>query len=905
MKFFSTALLLCIHFFAQAQFTDLTSSYNFELMGTSGQSGCGISFYDYDKDGWDDLTIGQTSNEILVYHNDNGDFNIAFVFPNTGDPKQLSWVDIDNDGDADFFYCIRNNGCRLFRNDGMNIFTEITSSLNLPVTFGNSFGASWGDYDKDGFLDVYVCNYSNGMPQHTNWLLHNNGDGTFTDVTVAMGVGDGFKPSYQSTWVDVNLDGWLDLYVVNDFSFGNQLFINNGTTFDSATDAYGLNIDMEGMSISWSDFDFDTDLDVFISDNLPGNKLLRNDGGAMTNIAASAGVLVNSTCWGSMWMDYDNDGLDDLHISTSNLTVNGNQNYLFHNNGDYTFSDESMVGDNQIVFASAKGDKNNDGYWDFIEMKQYPSAVRLYQNNGGSNHWIKTGLTGTISNKDGIGAIIRYFFNGNEHMCHTFCGEGFLQQDSQYEILSLGEFTSLDSLTITWPSGWIDHHYDLEVDQFYAFVEGETFVASIESNLDTSVCPNGDSIVLTASLGTSYMWSNDSEEESIEVNAAGVYSVVVTNEFGIEASASIEIGEHVLPVISANIIQPSCFGDANGCIQLSATNGEISEVTWNEIAGSSELCSLQAGDYTSEVIDQNGCYQTLSWTVEQPSELQVSFSADTVCFNGTSIAQIDISGGTGNYNVNWNGSDPQALTAGLHFVNVTDENACTAGFSFNVEAFNEIMLSYVADTACENQTIDLLFSISGAGNDYSIDWFGENTSQLSGGDHPYLITAMNGCTLEGNVQVEISPAMSVSFTITNAENGNNGSALAIIEGGLSPYQFLWSNESTEEQLNNIGQGVYPITITDAAGCQISGQAEIIDIRVDEFEMDVLISPNPCSSFLNVKMIQPQPIFIYDGTGKLVIEMFSTSKSVVVNTSNLPSGLYILKSGDTQTHFMKN
>ncbi len=173
-----------------AQFTNVTSNYGFFLSGTSPQSGNGVSFYDYDNDGWDDLTIGQANNSILVYHNDNGDYTLSMTFPNTGDVKQLIWVDYDNDGDSDFFFTVMNQSAKLYRNEGDQTFTDVTANLNLPISNGKSFGAAWGDYDVDGFVDVYICNYSSAPSSHTNWLLHNNGDGTFSDVTEFFGLGN-------------------------------------------------------------------------------------------------------------------------------------------------------------------------------------------------------------------------------------------------------------------------------------------------------------------------------------------------------------------------------------------------------------------------------------------------------------------------------------------------------------------------------------------------------------------------------------------------------------------------------------------------------------------------------------------------------------------------------------------
>ncbi|MFM7311282.1 MAG: CRTAC1 family protein, partial [Flavobacteriales bacterium] len=481
-----------------AQFTDISSPLGISLTGNTLQSGCGVSMVDFDQDGWDDLTVGQPMNAILAYRNVNGSYQLTHVFDNTGDPKAIQWLDFDNDGDLDFFHSVMNQTARRYRRDSNDTFTEITDSLHWPLANARTFGCSWGDYDKDGFLDVYVCNYNVLPSGPTNWLLRNNGQGAFENVTAIAGVSNGMRRSYQSSWIDFNLDGWLDLFVANDMGDRNELFINNGGVSFTAIGAdVGLNTAMEGMSTNFNDVDADGDWDLFVSNNLAGNAFFLNAGDTMNNIAASAGVLVNSTCWGTLWMDYDHDGLDDLHISTSNLAVNSNQNVLFHNNGDSTFSNVSMPNDLQIVFASAKGDQNNDGWWDFVEMKQYPAAVALWQNNGGENHWLKFGLEGTVSNRDGIGAIIRYDYPGKSGMLTTHNGEGYLDQDSQYEIISLADHVQLDSLSVEWPSGWVDRYYALESDHLYHFTEGETFQVQILNATGHGICSEFGQVMLT------------------------------------------------------------------------------------------------------------------------------------------------------------------------------------------------------------------------------------------------------------------------------------------------------------------------------------------------------------------------------------------------------------------------
>lgn len=903
MKIFLTFLGLYGALCTSAQFTNVTSNYGFFLSGSSPQSGNGVSFYDYDKDGWDDLTLGQTNSDILVYHNDNGDYNIALTFPNTGDVKQLIWIDYDNDGDADFFYTISNQSAKLFRNDGALTFTDVTANLNLPITNAKSFGAAWGDYDLDGYSDVYIANYSSVPNSYTNWLLHNNGDGTFTNVTTEMGVGDGFKPSYQCTWNDVNLDGLLDIYVVNDFSYVNQLYINNGTTFDQAGDAYNLDLEMEGMSISWTDLDHDMDWDVFISDNQPGNKLMLNEGGVFTDIAASAGVQVFSTCWGSIWMDYDHDTHDDLHIATSLLSVNGNQNYLFRNNGDLTFSDESMVGDAQIAFSSAKGDKNNDGYWDFIVMKQYPATVALYQNDGGSNHWIKVGLTGTVSNRDGIGAVIKHYMGDQQHMTGTFCGEGFMEQDSQYEILSLGENTIVDSLTVTWPSGWVDKYFNLAADQFYSFTEGETYAPVITNLSNQMLCPTGGEIELQAENAESWLWNDSSESQSLFVTEPGIYSCIIKHPSGVSFEAEYEVTEYQPLTVTAALTEPTCFGLSNGCISLSF-DGQVNSVNWLEGGTGQEICDLMAGSYNATITDEHGCQQSYFVELIQPEELIANVNADSVCYGETTAPVLNVFGGTVPYLLDWNGDDPLAIQEGAHTVSITDDRSCIVTLNYEVASYPVVSFSYLNDTVCYNGVVALDYEIDAHGYTYEVDWNEENPEALTAGDHIFEIIDENQCSLLVDVHLDASPEMILNTVIQDAEGGDNGSAEVIISGGISPYVVSWDTGSSDNPLENIGSGIYVATVTDIAGCTAEISANVIDIHVNEQQEMISFYPNPVVDFVNIKLVHGTSWTIYNASGQLMKSGQCNSTQCIINMFEFPSGVYHLKTNTSSVTFIK-
>jgi hypothetical protein len=903
MKYTLFSALLLVGSTVFSQFTQIASQFGIILTGNTVQSGCGASMYDYDYDGWDDLTLGQPFNPILVYHNNQGNYEIAAVFDNNGDPKQLTWVDFDNDGDADFFFSVRGQGCKLYRNDGNMMFTNITSNLNQPITTGMSFGCSWGDYDNDSFLDVYICNYSQGPSGHSNWLLHNNGDGTFTNVTTEMGVGNGNRPTYQSAWIDVNLDGLLDLYVVNDFDWLNELYLNNGTTFDAVGAEWNLNVAMEGMSNSWTDLDSDGDFDVFISNNVQGNVLLRNDNNVMTDIAASAGVLVNSTCWGSLWMDYDHDGHDDLHVATSLITVNGNQNYLYHNNGDYTFTDESLAGDASIVFGTVKGDQNNDGWWDFVEMRQYPAVLALWQNNGGSNNWMKFRLQGTASNRDGVGAVVRYFYPGKAGMLQTHSGDGYLAQDSQWEIVSMADQTMLDSLTVTWPSGWVDHYYNIDAQSVRTFIEGETYVPSIIAPQGTLLCETNGTLELVASAGSEFLWFDESSAQQVFVFEPGVYGVEVTNEFGITGSAFIEIGTRENITINTILQTPTCFGLNDGCIEFSSPDGEIINVSWNEDRGS-QNCDFAAGEYTAYITDQFGCIQDVVVDLNQPDLLVLNAFADTACAGSVVPVFIEGFGGTGDLSFIYEGGfDPAGVSAGTYTILLEDENGCSTESTVVVEEHPAILFQIAPLTVCPGSAGELAYTVSGGTGNFVFDWNNQDPMNIAAGEYSFSVIDDASCEVTQSAIVNEFAEMSLTSQIQDAQNGDNGSILVTVNGGTQPYDYAWSNGDSGNPLFGVGQGVYAVTVTDANDCVTTEEFAIIDLNVVERSNQMNIYPNPCDQSVRISTNPGDEIQIFDATGKRVITQQVLGVSIELNTSFLPSGLYLIRTNNASARLV--
>ncbi|MDH5297067.1 MAG: CRTAC1 family protein, partial [Nitrospirota bacterium] len=467
---------------SHAQFSETSTANGIFLVNDNPLFGNGTCFVDFDDDGWDDLTFASKNQSVLFYKNNNGQFTPYFPtfdpqLPATGDIKCVLWVDYDNDGDKDFILSAVYATLKVYQNQGDMTFIEVGSQIGILPETVQIYGVSAGDIDNDGCLDLFVCKYHNHQLvtgyQYSNRVYHNNCDGTFSDVTVSAGFGTSIQASFACIWLDYNMDGYQDVYVINDrLNYPNFLYKNNGNGgFINVTASSGAGVYIEAMSCSSTDYDNDGDLDIYVSNTSAGNVLLNNNLGLQifTDVASSAGVVANQLCWGALWIDYNNDMWEDLFVSTlGNVGTTLLQNLFFVSDGDGTFhsgiSETGILGDTDGSYTVAKGDYNQDGYYDYATNNASPASASLWQNNGGSNHWISVSLEGTISNKDGIGSWIECFVDGNKYVQYTFCGENYLGQNSEREIFGLAGNTAVDSLRIKWLSGIVETYYSPEID---------------------------------------------------------------------------------------------------------------------------------------------------------------------------------------------------------------------------------------------------------------------------------------------------------------------------------------------------------------------------------------------------------------------------------------------------------
>lgn len=670
-------------------------------MPFGSEVGTGVSFVDFDGDGWDDLTFANTNDSLIFYRNVEGSLQrLPSLFFGEGLVKQVLWVDFDNDGDLDLFVTTYEGSLRLLRNDGDWDFTDVSASCGFPPDEAKYYGASFGDYDRDGDLDLYVCVFiafpAPLLPNRVNRLFNNNGDGTFTDVTFLAGVDNGQQASFRSVWMDVDLDGWPDLYVINDFLPGNALYRNNGDgTFTDMAEELGLLLPFEdSMCISVADVENDGDLDIFVSNtgifplvNSARSLLMLNNGdGTFTESSEAMGLNIFEWGWGGLWVDHNNDGFLDLYLATHREYGPAVANQFHINNGGTSFSNGAALFPSPQITEShavARGDMDRDGYSDIVVQNQAPYPPYLWKNVGGTASFINVTLAGTVTNRQAVGTWIKVYAGGQRYVHYTLCGENYLGQSSQHIPFGLGEAEVVDSIHVEYLSGHVDRYYDLPVDTFYSFVEGDSYDVGITAFGATAFC-TPDSVVLDAGEHPGYLWNTGDTTRTIATDTTGSFWVVVTTSAGLQVSSdTVHVEAFPAPVVLATVNAPACAEEASGSITLSNfAESELVSVEWETGQTGSSLNDLTAGVYPYIATDANGCVAQGTVELIDPDPLFALVQAQAEVEGGDGSLSWVIFGGTPPYVVELGGaevpgSEVSGLSAGIYQVLVRDSLGCT------------------------------------------------------------------------------------------------------------------------------------------------------------------------------------------------------------------------------------
>jgi len=527
------------------RFRNATEASGIHFVHTDGSSGkryvvetvtAGLGLIDFDADGWPDILFlngaplpgtakpARMPTNALYHNNRDGTFTDATASSGLDAPGYglgCAVADYDNDGLEDVLITYYGPP-RLYHNDGNGKFTDVTQKAGLGgADFPGCTGAGCIllDYDRDGWVDLYIGNYLEfdvakykpafvaGVPAYSNprafppvpsWLYHNNRDGTFTDVSMASGIGryKGYAMGVVSA--DFDGDGWPDIFVGNDV-FENFLFHNKrdgtfeeiGALSGTAYDEYG---DPQGtMGANVGDYDGDGRLDIIVSDfQNQVNTLHRNLGNCQfRDVTVQTGAGTGSrplVTWGCGLVDFDNDGVLELFTAAGHLqdtveqydksTTYKERSLLLQQRGGRFVDVTAESGDLAKMIESSRGavfgDLNNDGKIDIVVLNARSRAALFINETAMQNHWVHLKLVGTRSNRSAVGAFVRLTAGRRTQVDEVRAGRGYQSAEDLRLHFGLGAATVVERLEVRWPSGLTNVWTNLAADRILRLTEGET-----------------------------------------------------------------------------------------------------------------------------------------------------------------------------------------------------------------------------------------------------------------------------------------------------------------------------------------------------------------------------------------------------------------------------------------------
>jgi hypothetical protein len=937
-KIYALSLFFSFTLVASAQTFTMNTSL---IPGTYNSGGCtGVT--DMNNDGLDDIIILDNSYDLsIAYQQTNGSFSVSYFGAVSGEAQWGMCIgDVDNDGHKDIMCGGSYDNVHIVNIDNPSAFEVI----DYPWASIFTQGCNLADIDNDGFLDGFLC-HDDGH----NMILHNNGAGSFTNGQNMMDMvfypevnGNDNSGNYGSVWTDFDRDGDVDLFIAKCRQFvsdpydprrTNILVINNGDgTFDHSNpltgESYAQERGLVNLEQSWTsdfaDMDNDGDFDCFLTTHSGTLEIYENDGtGFFTSRTAGSGLEYSGFFLQGKFHDFDNDGFLDL------IHAGGNHDY-YHNDGDFTFTRiQNTFMNNDVMHSFGIGDLNHDGYLDVYASygDGYVSADnahpdRIFINNGGSNNWISFDLEGIVSNKDAVGAIVEITGAFGTQIREIRGGESYGITNTFYCHFGLGTSSSVEQVTIYWPSGLETTIANPAINTFHAIAESPCFLAapSVVAVGSTQFCEGGSVTIQASDASLNYNWNNGQTGSSITVSEPGNYFATASSSEGCIAISSAISVSYITDAPAAISVEGETSICANTSVVLTANTG--TSYLWSNGETSQSIEANEAGAYTVQVTGQ--CSQSVS----EPIELVVypSPSAPDVLnveVDANSSATFTVSGGN---NVQW-------------YDSATSNTPIATGNSFTTPTLNSTTSYWVEDINLNQGEI-----ASGGKLTQTLN----NQGQYQPNSTYYMLFNANEDVIINSVKVFAEGAanrtiavidatgatvVSGTFNIPNGESVVNlnfsvpaGTGYGLRLVGASP--MLWRDKDLTTPFAypfQIGSLV-TITNTNVSGgdtdnyyyyfydwnvqapsfaCtseRVEVQAVVLDVNSIESTADVRLYPNPASNNMSLSFTSEtnglMQVRLLDQTGRVV---FNEPLNATVGANNhqfdvssFASGIYQLQ-----------
>ena len=754
-----------------AQWEDVSIEYLLSASCTGSYLGCGLSCADFNSDGLDDLTVAQASGTVSLYLRTEDGFDLDQELESEGQSTGVLWVDVDGDGDLDLFAGRLDSGVKLYIRNGSGDLVDESLARGVPDWIEwNPRGISASDFDQDQDLDIYIASYHISIDEyhHPNALLINNGFGYFTLAADSVGVHDGIKTSFHGAWLDYDQDGWQDLWVINDRpSFKNAMYRNQGDgTFSDVVLELGLLNVIDPMTATVFDPDQDGDWDLFCTDvaNVPHALFEQTDSG-FVDVALDSGVGgIDDFGWGGCAVDVDGDAREDLMVATLNWPSESpvdNRLYMAQDSG-MAFQEDGTGWPNEQfpLYHLGRFDLDGDRAPDIIGHGAIPIAQLLLNTNEQGSSRMTVRLVGTTSNSHAVGALIEVYAAGQRQMQQVDAGSDYVTQHSYTRFFGMDTLQTLDSIVVTWPGAATETWYALDADTAHVLVQGSAGAMPEILHRD---CPWDDQGWLVPALSGDFemtwngspltsdsVWASISGEQVLE---ASWWNGTSSIQWTLTADVAPEEGP------GFECLFPVCFGDS-AVLSWSAIGAE--SVIWMDSLPFPLDTVVQVALDSIAVEWQYGpqCVLDTVVLVDMPEELTLALNVmDPLCFGGQAEVFFEAAGGTPPLLVDWNGADPTALIDGLWPVAALDAVGCAVFDTAEVAAPPVLEVDVGWSFQDDSDTVWVELDVTGGTPPYDVMWSGGLDGAgwvLAPASLDWVVEDAGGCGQSGTLDLEVN-----------------------------------------------------------------------------------------------------------------------------------------------------